>query len=730
MPEPALERRLAAILAADVVGYSRLMAADESATHARLKAARSELLEPAVRQHGGRIVKLMGDGVLIEFPSVVGAVACAVAIQRDLEARERERPADQRIRLRIGINLGDIIHDDGDIYGDGVNVAARLEALAEPGGILVSGSVHDHLRGKTDLAFEPLGPQRLKNIPEPVAVYRVAGITDGRRSGRVRQPRRLLPLAALALVLVISAGAALWWYAGRPAPPGDLDRPSIAILPFDNFDPDEAYFGEGLAGDLITDLAKISGLTVVGRSAAFAYAASRQSVTEIAAELGVRYVLEGDVRRAGEELRINMQLIDTATGTHLWAERFERDAADVFAVQDEVRQKVVEVLAVRLSPAESARLERLPTTNLEAYDYYLRAEHAARTGFQPQLREALQLYARATALDPNFALAFAADARTAADVIRNNYDRVLPAPLARQRAYAHASRALALDPDAALPLAVLAVLQMVDRRHDAAIASAERAVALAPNDAEAQAVLALVLTFSGQHAAAVAAVERTLELDPQPPIHDRVVGGMAHFLNDQAGEAILILEQARAAAPNVDNVHAVLAAAYATAGRADDARRAAAEAERLAVGLCTELYRVAFGHFREPADLDKMLDAMLAAGLPKWPFGFDADSREHLSAAALRPLVFGRTWQGRVEPGDPALAQFQANGQMAFRTASSIATGTAFVDGDRLCEQVESSIMGRPLCGPVMRQPPGTSEDGTDYTYVNGSKVFHFAVVD
>lgn len=730
MQESAVERRLAAILAADVVGYSRLMAADESGTHARLKAMRTGLIEPAVGAHGGHIVKLMGDGMLIEFPSVVGAVDCAVAIQRDLHTREQDLPDDERIRLRIGINLGDIIHDDNDIYGDGVNVAARLEALAEPGGILISGSVHEHLRGKTALAFETMGQHRVKNIPEPLTVYRVAGVNGVRHRRISRLRRRLLPAVLAAALAVLAGTGGIWWFAARQSPTIPDDRPSIAILPFDSLDPDEAYFAEGLAGDLVTDLAKVSGLFVVDRNAIRSDENASRDVRDVANRLGVRYVVEGDVRRAADRLRVNVQLIDTETGRHLWAERFERDAADIFAVQDEVRRRIVEALSVRLSPAEAQRLERLPTTNLEAYDYFLRAEHAARTGFRPKLREALQYYAKAATLDPDFAEAFAADARVSAEIMRGNYDDILPGPVARQRAYERASRALKIDPEASLPFSVLAVLQVVDGRHDEAIASAERAVDLAPSDAEAHAALGLVLTFSGHHADAVAAIEQALKLNPRLSTIDRVAAGMAFFLNDQPERAITVLEQARAEAPNVDEVHAMLAAAYAKVGRMDEARQAVVNARRSSVNECIELIRVLLAHFREEADVASILDAMRAGGMPEWPRDFDDTSFERLAPSEIAPLVFGKLWRGRVEGGGSAIAQFEPDGRIAFRTANLIATGRAFIEGDRLCEQYEATMLGRPVCGPILRRPAGSGEEGLDYIYVNGTKVFHFSVAE
>jgi TolB-like protein/class 3 adenylate cyclase len=460
MAERGVERRLVAILAADVVGYSRLMAADEKGTHTRLKALRKDCIEPEIAKHHGRMVKLMGDGALVEFASVVDAVECAAAIQRGVAERQAEVPAGQRIAFRIGINIGDIIIEDGDIYGGGVNIAARLEALAEPGGICVARNVYNQVKDKVDFGFAPMGEHAVKNIPEPVVVYRL--LTDPGMVARTfgmtpagMPPWRWMALALAALAVLGAGGVAVWLHP-RPATealdqadaPPLPDKPSIAVLPFDNLsdDPEEEYFADGLTDDLITDLSKISGLFIIARNSVFAYKDRVADIRDVARELGVRYVLEGSVRRAGDHVRINTQLIDSETGGHLWADRFDRDASDIFAVQDEVTRQIVDALAIQLSASEQQRLARLPTTNLEAYDYYLRAEQAARSGFRPQLREALRLYEKATALDATFAEAFAADARTAAYVMRNNHDDVLPGPVARKRAYEHAGRGLEIDP--------------------------------------------------------------------------------------------------------------------------------------------------------------------------------------------------------------------------------------------------------------------------------------------
>ena len=360
----------------------------------------------------------------------------------------------------------------------------------------------------------------------------------------------------------------------------------------------------------------------------------------------------------------------------------------------------------------------------------MRAEQAARTGFRPQLREALQLYEKAFTLDPNFAEAFAADARTAAYVMRNNYDDILAAPVARKRAYEHASRALDINAEASLPFSVLAILQVVDSQHEAALASAERAVAFGPSDADAYAALSLVLTFMGRYADAVSAIETAIRLNPNLPITDRLVAGLAFLLNDNPERAIKEFEQARFEAPNVDDIHAMLTAAYASAGQTDEARIAATEAVRSTPTLSVDVYRILLSHLRSKKDLDRILAAMREGGLPQWPYGFSADSADRLTAEEIRHLAFGKTWQGRLEDGDPALAQIQPNGTFAFRTTTHIATGRAFVSDGLFCEQVEATLLGRPVCGSVYRRKKPEAEDHLDYTYVNALKVFHFSPVE
>ncbi len=452
MVEQRAQRRLAAILAADVVGYSRLMAANEVGTLADLKTHRKELIDGRIAEHQGRIVKLTGDGMLVEFPSVVNAVACAAEIQRKMRERNADVPDDRRIEFRIGVNLGDIIAEDDDIYGEGVNVAARIESIARPGGIAVSGSVRDNVGSRLDLAFADAGEQMLKNIERPVRVYNV----DIFLSATATRP-----------------DAANQAKAERAA----TERPSIAVLPFNNMsgDPEQEYFSDGITEDIITDLSKISGLSVIARNSVFTYKGKPIRVQQAAQELGVKFILEGSVRTSGQRVRISGQLVDGKDGVHLWAERYDRDLTDIFALQDEITQAIVAQLKVKLLPEEKKVIERAPTDNVEAYTDYLRARELFHMRTRTSLRLARRLFARAVELDPQYARAYAGMA----------------------------------DCDS-----YLSQWYGESISEDDILATTARALTLEPNLPEAHAARALALVNAGRRAEAVAAFEQALNLDP------------------------------------------------------------------------------------------------------------------------------------------------------------------------------------------------------------------------
>ena len=722
-----MERRLTAILAADVVGYSRLMAEDEVGTLARLKTCRREVVDPAIEAFHGRIIKLMGDGALVEFASVVDAVQCAATIQRKITNHNQGIPDAQQIRFRIGVNLGDIIVDGDDIYGDGVNVAARLEGLAEPGGICISGTAFDQTRHKANVGFAALGEQRLKNIPDPVRVYRV--LLDPTKAGKVvtaptRPSGRSMIVGGVVLLLIALAAIGFAWH--RSLAP---QRPTVAVLPFANLtgDSSQDYFADGITEDLITDLAKLSGLDVIARNSVFAYKGKSIVLADVGRDLGVRFAIEGSVRRTGDQIRLNAQLVNIATGGTLWANRFDRSTREVFAVQDEISREIAKALGVQPSAAESERMARPPTANLEAYDYYLRAEQAARTGQRARLKQALTLYDKAVEVDPAFAQAYAGDARTTVYVWRASFNEIIQSAPARKRAYEKASRALELDPELSSPYAILGIMQVVDRGYEEAIASAQRAVALGPGDAEAQAALGYVQLFAGNHDEAASAIEMALKLDPNLSPIDREIAGLVFLFQGNTGKAIETLEQARDDAPDAGDFQIKLAAAYALGGRLTDAKAAIANGLRLGAGAYSlSLFRLSYAHFRNAHDLALLIEALRRAGLPEWPFGFTANERDRLTGEEIALLVLSHTLQGQMEPGTPAIMQIDQVGNAAFRSVRQLFTGTVYVDRNLLCERSEN-MFGRPVCGPVYKRTD--TSGNASYSYANANKVFHFTPV-
>ena len=471
-----MERRLTAILAADVVGYSRLMTIDEAGTLAALKSLRKNLVDPKISEHNGRIFKLTGDGMLIEFPSVVSAVACAVDIQSAMRTRNAST-ADARIEFRIGVNLGDIIVEEGDIFGDGVNLAARLESIAPVGGIAVSQSVRDHVGKRLDLAFEDMGERRLKNIEAPIRVYSIS----------VARPS--------------SDGAAS---AGQ-------ERPSIAVLPFVNMsgDPEQEYFSDGITEDIITDLSKVSGLFVVARNTVFTYKGKTAEVQEVAKHLGVNFVLEGSVRKAGSRVRVTGQLINGKDGGHVWADRYDRDLTDIFAIQDEITHAIVEQLKVKLLPQEKKSIGQMPTANVEAYTYYLRGRDFFHRHSKRYFELARRMFLKAVELDPLYARAYAgiADCDSflflwyrediAIDSILDTSAKALA--LDDKLAEAHGSRGLALS---------------LLRDYDKATAEFEQAIALDPNSYETHYLYARASFAQGNLKRAAALFERAAEIKP------------------------------------------------------------------------------------------------------------------------------------------------------------------------------------------------------------------------
>ncbi len=588
MEPKALERKLAAILYADVAGYSRLTGQDEEGTHRRLSTYLDHISK-SVQQHRGKVMHFAGDAVLADFSTVSDAVLCAAVIQRDLENLNHDLSKERKVQFRIGVNLGEVIVDRNEIYGDGVNVAARLQSLAEPGGICVSESVRAAVGKKLPLDYEFIGEQQVKNIAEPVRAYRGrvrrdAELPTATGASSVHRPpwRRVLTVAAIIGVFALAgifAWLALWTQQENTASIERIalplpDKPAIAVLPFQNMsgDPEQSYFADGITEDLITDLSKISGLFVIARNSTFAYKGKSANVKSVAEELGVRYVLEGSVRRSGDQVRINAQLIDASTGGHVWADRYDGSLNDVFGLQDKVTRRIIAVLAVQLTRGEEERVAGKGTDNAQAYDVFLQ-------GWQRYLQQTPENYAKAIPhfkkaieLDPKYGRAYAALAATYWESWKRFWHDSLGLPYWHDtRVRAEELLAKAMQHPTPLAYQVAADMLSLNGHYDEAIVDAEHAIALDPNDANGYIGLANTLTLVGRPEEARKSVERAMRLNPHYPPSYLYQLGMVEFAMGDLPKAAVSLEKAIALNPHDRWSHRLLLATYGLLDRAQDA---------------------------------------------------------------------------------------------------------------------------------------------------------------
>jgi adenylate cyclase len=580
MAEERAQRRLAAILAADVVGYSRLIGIDEAGTLNVLRARRKQVVQPLLERYQGRIVKLMGDGLLAEFASAVHAIDCAVEIQRAMSHANIDAPPGREILLRIGINLGDVIVEGTDLYGDGVNIAARLETVAEPGRICVSETVVNHVKNKTPVAFEDLGEKTMKNIADPVRVYRIAA-TEGGSKVPPREP-------------VVSA------------------KPSIAVLPFTNMsgDPEQEFFADGLAEDILTDLSRFRDLFVISRNSSFRYKGKAVNLQQVAAELSVQYILEGSVRRAGDRVRINAQLIDAVADRHVWADRYDRQLSDIFAIQDEITTAISSVLPGRVEAAARERVARKAPENLVAYECVLAGKLLHHRSHRDANAEALQLLNRAVALDPGYAHAHA----WRACVIGQSWGYGWCAD--KEQAWDEVMReiqtALALDDNDSDVHRILAAIHVTKGDFARADYHEDRALSLNPNDDLIVVQKGEILTWRGQAEDGIAWILKAMRLNPYHPERFWSHLGRAHFVARQYREAITAF--GRLSAPDFTH-HAFLAACHAMIGEAETAAQHARQALHGAPEFSVEIYLTTL-HYVRDADRQHHREGLLKAGLP------------------------------------------------------------------------------------------------------------------
>ena len=598
------QRKLTAILSADVAGYSRLMGDDEEATVATLGAYR-KVFTSEIKKHRGRVVDAKGDALLAEFAAVTNAVSCAVEIQRELAERNTEFPDNRRMDFRIGINLGEVMVKGEEIYGDGVNVAARLESLAEPGGICISRSAYDQVESKLNLECEYLGEQQVKNIAKPVRAYRVETQlrekTPQGEAEHVAGGREESEPTSYELVM------------GEPPP--QPDQPSIAVLAFENMsgDPDQEYFSDGISEDIITDLSKISNLFVIARNASFTYKGRSVNPKQVAGELGVRYVLEGSVRKAGSRVRITAQLIEAATGNHLWAERYDRELEDVFAVQDDITAEIVTALHVKLVRGEQARIRRKSLRNPQARDLFYRGIESFNTLSKDGMVESRKFHEEVIRLEPDAPAGYMGMAQAHFyDAVRrwsDNRDESLKSGME------HARQAIALDELDAWPHALIGALLMLEGKHNEALITSERAVALAPNYADVVLWAGWIMIFSGLYEEGILKLRRAIRLCPIAPALYLTVLAAGLVLTGRYEETIAFCSQASAREPDYATPYFFLAVAFSALGRYEEALKAA-EGFRNVSPHTPQMQEYAKQFpFNDPAFNQRWADALNKAGI-------------------------------------------------------------------------------------------------------------------
>jgi adenylate cyclase len=758
MATEEFKRRLTAILSADVEGYSRLMREDEEATIRTLKTYRTAIRD-LVGQYRGRVVDSPGDNILAEFASALDAVNCAVEIQRELAERNTELPENRRMHFRIGINLGDIVEDGERIYGDGVNIAARMEGLAEGGGICISGKVYEEVKHKLGLEYEYQGEQEVKNIPEPVRVYKVlsfAGAAPHRvvkAKKAVRKTWRNTMIAIVAL-LVLGATVVIWHFYSRlpPIEPASVDRmaqtlpdkPSIAVLSFGNLsdDPDQEYFSDGLCEDLITDLSKISGLFVIARNSSFAYKGKDVKIRQIAEELGVRYVLEGSVRKVGDQVRINAQLIDATRGHHMWAERYDGRLNDIFVLQDKVTRKIVTALALKLTPDEKRLIAQRGTTNVAAHDSFLKGwNHYVRLTAEDMVKAVVYLK-EALELDPNYGRAQAALALVYWHGTR--FQGPMQGLLgafkmswweARLRACQYLEVAMKNPTSIAHTLQSERYLNL--RLHEKAIAEAGHALALDPNNSTCHAAMADALAFGGRPKEAIDYARNGMRLDPQNPARYLRIIALAHFCMGKLEEAASFYEDASKHDPEQGSAVVPLASTYAHLGLDPEARATLEMHKKRWVEITggrapyTLPFIMFFYPFHGRLLADRLAQGLLKAGLPgKLSDYYPLFEENRLTGDEMRALLFGSTITGSSFGGAQWWIERNKEGEITLRGGPlGPDSGETRIEGEMYYTRMQRAWWGIEYSGTIFRNPNGSPERMNEYVSVMDVGIQPFSLV-
>ena len=745
MADSGIKRHLKAIFSADVKGYSRLMGDDDESTVSTITKYR-KIISDLIDKHEGRVVDSPGDNILAEFGSTLNAVNSAIEIQHHLKTENGKQPDSRRMDFRIGINLGDIIHKRDRIYGDGVNVAARIESLADPGGICISRGVYDQVKKKVRQGFEYLGEHAVKNIAEPVRIYRVllAKEDEGRVIGEpaVRSTKMGKPATVAVSMLLVASILLLWMYYPRPtderlaseaqtATPLS-EKASIAVLPFDNMsdDPQQEYFSDGISEDIITDLSKISGLIVIARNSSFTYKGKSLNAQQIGQDLRVRYLLEGSVRKAGGQVRINAQLIDATSGHHLWAERYDGDMSDIFALQDKITRKIISALALKLTSSEQKAIIDKGTDNIQAYDEFLKGWQGYRLLTKAGFAEAKTHLEKAVELDPDFARAYAALAvlywkavKLAAPELRQGLGVTNRQELVAVKAKPQLLLKKGMKKPTALAHGLMSQFYLLRYQHDEALAEIERAVAMDPNDPDLYAWMSEILWLIGKDSEAIESAKMGLQLDPNNPAMYLRQLGKSYLPDGNLEKSMQALERAMRLNPELSGSVALSQSIiYGIQGKIEEARTAYEIFLKSRMSPVRNLNDILlYFPFVDPKKLECIADALVKAGAPGKPTDYYKIVKENrINGQAVKTLLFGRKITGTaMSTGKQLRWEWATNGEFKFLMGSFQDIGKSWVEGDVFFIQFEKLIGGLPYGTTIYRNPDGSVEEKNQYFMVS-----------
>ena len=762
MTTEGFKRKLTTILSADVAGYSRLMGEDEAATVETITVYR-QILADLIKQHGGRVVDSPGDNLLAEFASVVDAVQCAVAVQKELQARNAGLPQNRRMQFRIGINLGDVIQEEDRIYGDGVNIAARLEGLANPGGICISKTAFDQIESKLPYGYEFLGDQPVKNIAKPVGAYHVLmepRVTVAKKSKKEKSaPVRRIPILVGAIaVLVLAVAVGIWqFYMRHPSvEPASVekmayplpDKPSIAVLPFDNLsdDPEQEWFSDGMTEDLITDLSKIKGIFVISRNSTFSYKGKSVKLKTISEELGVRYILEGSVRRSGDQVRINAQLVDAKKDHHIWAERFDDTFQNIFELQDKITKKIVSALSVQLSIAEKSNVSIKETTNMIAYDAFLKGKNHFNKVTPDDFIRAIGYFEQAIKIDPNYSRAYAALGLTyhmATNVTFSAFFKKLNIDWRMARLKAVHYLKLAMKNPTFEAYSLSAAIEIHRRHYKEAIAFAEKALSIAPNATDGNSRLAWILIFAGRPEEGIEYLNKALQLDPNPRTLENatIFIGVAHFSMGQLEKAIEFIKKGQIYNPELHIFSGFSAASYALLGQNIEAKKAL---ENYLIhypdGFHPSIQTLYYGWpFKNVEVFDRLAEGLVKAGLPGDPSDYYKVVEENkLTGKEIRETFYGHTLTG-ITPWSEWWLEYGKEGNFNYKVTRTdsegkkrefLEKGISWIEGDMECRQFEKIFDGLTNCSEIYRNPDGNADTKSEYLDLNYFRLGLYSVVD